>query len=460
MTGRTCDLRISAGHYEQLTSHLYPGDGDEHGAVLKAGLCQDGDGVRLLVREVIPARPGVDYVAGRVGYRALSPQFIHKHITACRDQRLVYLAAHNHGSDDQVAFSSIDMASHERGYPALRDIAKGMPVGALVLGHRAMQADLWMPSGERRSLDTCTIVGPSIRRIGPGGKKRAAMSSAMHDRQLRMFGPAGQAVLAGSHIAVIGLGGVGSIVVELLARLGVGKLTLIDPDVIEESNLSRVVGAMTMDVPASLAKTDIASRHVREVAPTARVELIADDVSKEKVAMRLRMCDYVFLAADSMRARLLFNALVHQYLIPGTQMGAKVRSETNGSLADAMSAVRHVRPGVGCLWCNGFIEPTQLAIEAKTDEERHAQAYGTKQPNPSVITLNAVAASHAVNDFLFDFLGLRAQERSAAYTHLHYAVPAVKLVQPRYDAHCRECGSGERSRFGMGDALPLPTLAG
>ena len=52
----------------------------------------------------------------------------------------------------------------------------------------------------------------------------------------------------------------------------------------------------------------------------------------------------------------------------------------------------------------GLIDGTQLAIEAKTDEERKDQDYGVSEPNPSVITLNAVAAGQAVNDFLFDFL--------------------------------------------------------
>lgn len=43
---------------------------------------------------------------------------------------------------------------------------------------------------------------------------------------------------------------------------------------------------------------------------------------------RGQACDYLFLAADSMRARLVFNALVHQYLIPGVQLGSKIRTGT------------------------------------------------------------------------------------------------------------------------------------
>ena len=94
-----------------------------------------------------------------------------------------------------------------------------------------------------------------------------------------------------------------------------------------------------------------------------------------------------------------------------------------------MSANRPVRPGIGCLWCNQFIEPTQLAKETKTDEERKAQAYGVEEPNPSVISLNAIAAAHAVNDFLFDYLGLRSDHGKLYYEHFHFLKRQRMLVE-------------------------------
>ena len=188
----------------------------------------------------------------------------------------------------------------------------------------------------------------------------------------------------------------------------------------------------------------------------ARLQPIAADVSRDSVARLLRDCDFIFLGADSMRARLVVNALAHQYLIPTIQMGAKIRPGKSGNLDDAMSAVRHIRPGTGCLWCNGLIDPTQLAIEAKSDAERKEQAYGVQEPDPSVITLNAVAAAHAVNDFLFDFLGLRTTDREPDYQHFHFHTEKFQRVMPRHDPDCRECGQ----RLAMGDALDLPAVNG
>ena len=73
-----CLLRISRKHFDTITSHLFPGDWEEHGAVLLAGVSQrDGD-VTLHVREVHLAAEGTDYVEGQIGYRALAPKFIHR----------------------------------------------------------------------------------------------------------------------------------------------------------------------------------------------------------------------------------------------------------------------------------------------------------------------------------------------------------------------------------------------
>ena len=451
MTRDFCDVLIPSEAHARIMAHLYPGDGDEHGAVLHAGIVNTDNSLRLLVRHVEPAEFGRDYVAGRYGYRALDPTFIHRQIIQCRDAGLAYLAVHNHRSDRRVSFSTIDLESHERGYPALLDIGRGVPVGALVYGRRSVAADIWLPDRSRRPLGTYRIIGQRIQRLY-SRPPTVSESLPEHDRQVRMFGTAGQQILVGSKIAVVGLGGVGALVAEYLARLGVGHLVLIDPDEIESTNLSRVVGATRVDVETSQLKTQIAVRHARELTTNAQLDGIAQDVVAQSVAQRLRDCDFIFLAADSMRARLVVNALAHQYLVPVTQMGAKVRPGPDGAVEDAMAAVRQVRPAHGCLWCNGLIDPTQLAIEAKSDAERKEQAYGIREPNPSVITLNAVAAAHAVNGFLFDFLGLRDNETDTPYRHFHFLDDSMRRVIPRHDPACPECSR----RLALGDALELP----
>lgn len=460
---RDCTLYMPGLLYADLKKHLFPGDYDEHGAVIVAGLSETASGHRLLARELFLVRDGKDYVESKRGFRALSARFISRVITYCRDKHLVYLAVHNHGGTDRVNFSDVDYASHERGYPALLDIARGMPVGALVFAERAVEADIWFRSGVRSALRQAVVFGSSIQHLWANPARDPAIRSVaggedFYHRQILLFGRAGQARFAAARVGIIGLGGIGSLVNEYVARLGVGHLVLVDPDRISESNFSRVVGATVEDLARKVLKVDIGARVARHANPAATLEVHAMDFAREDVAKRLVDCDYIFLAADSMRARLVFNAIVHQYYVPGVQLGAKVLfAESTGALEAAFSVIRRVRPGRGCLLCNQLINPAKLADEWKTDAEREDQHYGTRTPNPSVISLNAVSAAHGVNDFVFSFLGLRQTSYvDALYERYDYLSGKHESIEPRRDETCLECSRTEGSRFGMGDALRLP----
>lgn len=464
---RNVQVIFPAAQYRTLTKHLFPGDFEEHGAALGAGLAMTQGGPRLLVRDIWLAEDGSDHRLGDQGHLTLGAAFIHRCVTRCRDQRLVYLSVHNHGGQGSVAFSRVDWASHERGYGALLDIAEGMPVGALVLAQGAAEVDLWNPDGSRGALKQTRVLGPGVERLYANAGVRASVEGDServpenYARQALFLGPSGQALFRRAKVAVVGLGGVGSLISEYLARLGVGSLVLIDPDRLEASNISRVVGArstdLTADPQACTLKVDIAERIAREAQPEIQIEKIPGDFAREGVARRVLDCDYIFLAADSMRARLVFNAIVHQYYVPGVQVGTKIRLDADGDRIEAAySVVRRVRPGEGCLLCNELIDPTQLAMEWKTFEERREQHYGLYISNPSVITFNAVGAAHAVNDFLLALTGIRTAERSL-YERYDHLTHAVVHEEPRRDPNCPECSSTVASRLGLGDARPLPT---
>jgi hypothetical protein len=146
-------LHIPARLWQALSRHLFPGDDDEHGAVLLAGYADGLRGPRLLARELLFAVDGEHYTAGTTGYRALDPGFVRDAVVRARQERLVYLAAHNHFDSYEtgtVGFSTVDLASHRRGYPAFRQIT-GHPVGGLVLTPRAAAGDLWLPAAPGRS---------------------------------------------------------------------------------------------------------------------------------------------------------------------------------------------------------------------------------------------------------------------------------------------------------------------
>ena len=120
-------LRLSPAIADELMGHLFPGDGDEHGAVIGASVVETARGTRLLARRLYLAEDGTDYVAGQRGYRMLTAAFVRDRIRDCAREGLAYLAVHCHGGANRVGFSGDDLASHERGYPALLDILGGQP---------------------------------------------------------------------------------------------------------------------------------------------------------------------------------------------------------------------------------------------------------------------------------------------------------------------------------------------
>ena len=463
-------LTIPSGLNAELQGHLFPGDGDEHGAVILAGICESDRGLRLAARELHMAKDGKDYVPGNRGYRMLKAEFIQSRILRARDRRLAYLAIHNHGGNDSVGFSGPDMASHERGYPALLDIARGMPVGALVFARSAVAGDLWFPGCHRAPLSQAAIPGHRRQLLFPMPERRAA-AVGMYERQSRLFGDAGQDLLRRTRVGIVGLGGAGSVLAELLGRLGVGEFVLADPDRAEETNLPRLIGARRCDavLPAWLPrvvatrlrspKVRMAARNIRRANPKARIEALARDFLDDDVAACFTDCDFLFLAADTMGARLLFNAIVHQYGIPGIQVGAKIPVAGNGAVGKVFCVSRMVTPEQGCLWCNGLINAGRLQDEAVPEATRRGYAY-VDDPDvaaPSVVTMNAVACAHAADDFLFHLTGLRNEDAETGWFRWNSRRAVAGYDMPRRGAECAECSLKEHSRLGMGDNAALPT---
>jgi len=180
-------------------------------------------------------------------------------------------------------------------------------------------------------------------------------------------------------------------------------------------------------------------------------------VTVSNAAEQLIDCDYLFLAADSMRSRLVFNAVVQQYLIPAVQVGAKVQiNPESGEILDVFSVVRPLIPGQGCLWCNELILPAKLQEEAVTSEERQRQRYvdDFEVTAPSVITLNAIAASHAVNDYLFTSTGMLAPSGLVWGKFFPRGANMAREILRR-DRKCPECGVEGRLAAGSARRLPV-----
>lgn len=118
-----------------------------------------------------------------------------------------------------------------------------------------------------------------------------------------------------AHVMVLGIGGVGSNCTEALARGGVGRLTILDRDVVEESNINRQAIAFysTLGKP----KVDVMEAMIKDINPDARVTKFFDFLRQEEMEEFLntyaRDVDYVVDAIDTISAKLKLAELAPNY---------------------------------------------------------------------------------------------------------------------------------------------------
>src|SRR5207302_699806 len=97
------------------------------------------------------------------------------------------------------------------------------------------------------------------------------------------FGSEAEERLRNSTVAVIGAGGTGSAVIEVLARAGAGHLIIVDPDCLESSNLERVHGSTPGHARAGISKAALAKQHVEAIDPMCQVRAIVGALPQPEV---------------------------------------------------------------------------------------------------------------------------------------------------------------------------------
>ncbi|WP_251359196.1 tRNA cyclic N6-threonylcarbamoyladenosine(37) synthase TcdA [Kangiella sp. TOML190] len=118
----------------------------------------------------------------------------------------------------------------------------------------------------------------------------------------RLYGAKALNKFAQSHLCVIGVGGVGSWVVESIARSGVGRLTLIDPDEVSQSNINRQLVAL--DSTLGMGKAEVLVKRIAEINPACQVTVIEDLLKPENTRELIsHKFDYVIDAIDSARSK-------------------------------------------------------------------------------------------------------------------------------------------------------------
>jgi len=203
-------------------------------------------------------------------------------------------------------------------------------------------------------------------------------------------------------ISIVGVGGLGSVVAEHLIHMGFHEINLIDPDVLEMSNLNRVVGAYYEDAEQKRYKVDVVKRHLTNINPNATVLACKKDVHDNEVESVLALSDWLIVATDNHASRLRTQELSVKYFVPLLSLGVNISVKGN-KIEDMSGEVITARVGdYLCLQCLNRINPIKVASERHPDQAirealvKRGYVTGKDIKEPAVKTLNTFLATMAV----------------------------------------------------------------
>jgi hypothetical protein len=396
-------LTLTEVQLRELHLHLFPGDGCEAIAFLLCGR-RDGARHRLSVRRVVPIP--YELCSVRAPDRVTWPTKVLEPVlaeAAKRGEAVIKI----HGHDGYDRFSGVDDQSDRALFPSLYCwLGDDQPLGsAILLKEGRVFGRICDAQGHFHPIDRIAVVGDDIQLHDHHND--AVVTAAGH-RVAQTFGKATFAALRRLRIGVVGCSGTGSPVVEMLARNCVGALVLVDPDVVEDKNLNRILNTTSLDAEVHRPKVEVLTRAVRAIGLGTEVDSFHRSLFNEDVVYALADCDVIFGCMDSVDGRHLLNRLASFYSIPYFDLGVRLEADGLGGINQVAASVHYLKPGGSSLLSRRVYTLEQLSAAglARTDpatyQRQLKEGYirGVAEDRPAVIHVNTLIASLAVNEFL------------------------------------------------------------
>jgi molybdopterin/thiamine biosynthesis adenylyltransferase len=258
------------------------------------------------------------------------------------------------------------------------------------------------------------------------------------DRQMRLFGEAGQARIAAASVAVIGAGGLGSPVVLQLSLLGVKKLAVIDAQEVKRSSANRYVGLRHDDPIPGTLKVDLCERVAHAIDPAIEVEKVADSLVSERAFRAIIAASHVISCVDNDGVRLVSTELCAAYAKPYFDLASDIMPGENPQYGGRVCVSWD---GNGCPVCLGVLDLKEANAllagpDVRKDEER---IYGVDrkflgEAGPSVVSINGVIASIGVTELMAGVTGIRLPFRLINY-YAHLGRMTISRDEPKPDCY-------------------------
>jgi len=449
-------LRMTGCQHATLKSHLFPGDGNEAVAVAVCGRRAGQDRHILMVHRIVPI-PYEDCLVrspDRITWRTdrLEPL-----LEEATKKGMAVLKIHSHpGYYDR--FSEVDDVADRDLFASIYAwLDDGQPhMSAIMLPDDKIIARV-VTGGTFHPTELVTVAGNDLHFWHSSGE-RVNGPEAFEEKNLQFFGNETYARLRQLSVAVVGCSGTGSPLIEQLARLGIGRLILVDPDVVKEKNLNRILNATRADALAERAKVEVLADAIHRMELGTTVIPLQKNLLNKQVLRTVAESDVLFGCMDSAEGRYYLNRLAAFYSIPYFDLGVRLDADGKGSVSYVCGSVHYLQPDGSSLIERGMV--SMEAVRAEGIWRRNPEEYERQRKEgyirnvnverPAVITINMQIAAMAANEFI---------ARLHSYRRLDNAECSIRTFDFRENDHV--CGTdGAPSSLladyvGRGDAYPF-----
>ena len=353
--------------HQQLFNHLMREDEDEDLCFATYIPSEGNKRFSGIISEIIFPLEGDRVVHGNVGFM---PEYFERvlRIAERRKEGIAFL--HSHPYPGWQGMSLDDEVAETRMSPTLF-ATTGLPLLGLTLGNDgAWSGRFWLKDYTKKRkfnhiwCESVRVIGKDLKITFNDNLLIPNFDSEKQLRTISAWGLRTQEDLSRLNVGIVGLGSVGSIVTEILARTGISNFTLIDFDTVEEKNLDRLTNIFKDDVGRAkvLAVKDGIERSAS--SPNVSVDYSEYSVCERDGFESALNCDIIFSCVDRPWPRQVLNFISYAHLIPVIDGGIMVRTnKRNTKIIGADWKAQTVGYKRCCLECFGQYKTENASLE-------------------------------------------------------------------------------------------------
>jgi molybdopterin/thiamine biosynthesis adenylyltransferase len=320
-----------------------------------------------IITEILLPKENEREVHGNVSFISIYFERVLK-VAIERKEGIAFL--HSHPYTGWQGMSKDDEVAELRMSPAVF-ASTGLPLLGLTVGTDfAWSARFWLKDKtkhrkyNRQWCESVRVIGKGLKITFNDNLLPPSFDSEKQLRTISAWGKKTQEDISRLRIGIVGLGSVGSIVAEILARTGISNFTLIDFDKVEEKNLDRLTNVFKQDIgrPKVLAIKDAIVRSA--TSPKITVDSCEYSICESEGFRTALNCDVLFCCVDRPWGRQVLNFISYAHFIPVIDGGIIVRTNKgNTKIIGADWKAQTIGYKRTCLECLGQYKTENAILE-------------------------------------------------------------------------------------------------